>query len=417
MRHLFFWSLLLILSQSCRNIGVSASEAPAKPNIIFIMTDDHAYQAISAYGSQLIHTPEIDKLAEAGVLFDLAFVTNSICAPSRAVILTGKFSHLNGVRDNGDIFDSTQLTYPKLLQVAGYQTAVVGKWHLKTQPTGFDYWKVLPGQGDYYHPEFRTKQGVVKEEGYVTDIITDLAINFLDSIRDPTKPFMLMYQHKAPHREWWPAQEDLGTFRDKTIPEPSTLFDDYSGRPAAIEAEMRISEHMGLTNDNKIHPNIATAHGIESFMGWYDNTYLAQYERLTTEEKQKWDAVYGPINSGFDTATPEGNALTSWKYRRYLEDYLGTISSVDRNVGRLMQHLDARGLTENTLVIYTSDQGFYLGEHGWFDKRFMYEQSFRTPLIMRWPIGLVKNIHFVECSMHSPGNFPRYRDAFAQGKQ
>jgi arylsulfatase A-like enzyme len=402
----------LMLAAACTSPGTPSPKTPTQPNIIFIMTDDHAYQAISAYGSNLIQTPEIDRLAADGIRFDRAFVTNSICAPSRAVILTGKFSHLNGVKDNAAVFDSTQLTYPKLLQEHGYQTAVVGKWHLKTQPTGFDYWKVLPDQGDYYHPEFRTEQGIVKEEGYVTDIITDLAINFLDSLRDPTKPFMLMYQHKAPHREWWPAMEDLGSYQGAEIPEPATLFDDYAGRLPAFLAEMRIADHMALTSDNKLHPDIQESHGFKSFLSWYDRIYLAQHGRLTEDERKKWDAVYGPINEDFDANTPSGNALTSWKYRRYMEDYLGTIRSVDRNVGRLMKYLEAHGLTENTLVVYTSDQGFYLGEHGWFDKRFMYEQSFRTPLIMRWPDKipagqvnrqLVQNIDFAPTVLDAAG--------------
>lgn len=404
MRRVICYFLAVVAIVSCSQEKDTEDASEQRPNIIFIMTDDHAYQAISAYGSILMKTPHIDQLAEEGIRFDQAFVTNSICAPSRAVALTGKFSHLNGLKDNSDAFDSSQVTFPKLLRADGYQTAIVGKWHLKTEPTGFDYWKVLPDQGDYYHPEFRTPDGIVKEQGYVTDVITDLALHYIDSLRDPEKPFMLMYHHKAPHREWWPSMEDVEEFKDRKIPEPATLFDDYRNRgTAALEAEMRISEHMSLTSDNKLHPDITDSLNLEGFLDWYDRIYLQQYDRLTDAEQKKWDAVYGPINADFAANPPEGRELTYWKYQRYMEDYLGTIRSVDDNIGRLMAHLKAKGLDDNTLVFYTSDQGFYLGEHGWFDKRFMYEPSFRTPLIVRWPdvleegrvdSHLVQNIDF-----------------------
>lgn len=383
-----------------------------KPNIIFMMSDDHAYQAISAYGGKLIQTPNIDQLAEEGIRFDQAFVTNSISSPSRAVCLTGKHSHLNGVRDNYAVFDSTQQTYPKLLQEAGYETAVVGKWHLKSQPTGFDFWKVLPDQGDYYHPEFRTKDGIVKEQGYVTDVVTEEAIGWLEE-RDQEKPFMLIYQHKAPHREWWPAQEDLGAFMDQKIEEPESLFDDYQGRGTAAKvAEMRIKDHMGYTNDNKIHPEIVAEKGIKEFLGFYEPAFRRKYARMTEEERQAFDAIYDPINEEFRNDPPKGDDLLRWRYQRYMQDYLATIRSVDRNVGRLMQYLKEKGLDRNTLVIYTSDQGFYLGEHGWFDKRFMYKESFRTPLIAKWPehisaglvdSNLVQNLDFAETILDAAG--------------
>jgi len=385
MRTLTLLALLAILLSTCQSES-RVQEGSSRPNIIFIMTDDHAYQAISAYGSELMETPNIDRLAREGMLFRRSYVTNSICTPSRAVILTGKHSHINGVRDNLTKFDSTQVTYPKLLRQAGYQTAVVGKWHLKSEPTGFDYWKVVPDQGNYYHPEFRTPDSLVKEQGYVTDVITDLALGYLDTAKESGQPFMLMYQHKAPHREWWPAMEDIREFKDRDLPEPATLFDDYAGRGAAArEAEMRIHDHMALSSDNKIRPEIVNDLGYEPFMPWYQPLYQRQYDRLTASEKEQWDAVYGPINEAFRKQAPRDSALTRWKYQRYMEDYLGSIRSVDRNIGRLLNYLDEHGLTENTLVVYTSDQGFYLGEHGWFDKRFMYEESFRTPLIMRFP--------------------------------
>lgn len=395
-------SLLSCVKNNKTNSSINTQAE--QPNIIFIMTDDHAYQAISAYGSKLMNTPNIDRLANEGMLFNKGYVTNSICSPSRAVALTGKFSHLNGVRDNLDVFDSTQVTFPKILQESGYETAIVGKWHLKSEPTGFDYWKVLPDQGHYYDPEFRTPQGIVKEEGYVTDVTTDLAINYLDSIRNQEKPFLLMYHHKAPHRQWWPSTEDLEAFKDAEIPSPATLYDTYVNRgTAAKEAEMRIGDHMALSADNKIHPEVLAKMNLVEFLDWYESAYLERYNRLDEEEKQKWDAVYGPINEDFEKNIPSGKGLTFWKYQRYMQDYLASLKSVDRNIGRLLDYLDKNELKNNTIVIYTSDQGFYLGEHGWFDKRFMYEPSFRTPLIIRYPTlieagsvnnDLVQNIDF-----------------------
>ena len=380
---LFHLPFILMVALSCHQ---PADPDPAPPNILFIMTDDHACQAMSAYDTSLLQTPNLDRIVNEGMLFRQSFVTNSICSPSRAVALTGKFSHLNSVRDNIDKFDSTQITFPKLLRQNGYQTAVVGKWHLKSQPTGFDYWKVLPGQGHYYHPEFRTPEGIVKEQGYVTDLITDFALGFMDSIRDAEKPFLLMYNHKAPHRQWWPAMEDLPTLRAKEYPEPATLFDDYAGRgSAARDAEMRLADHMGLTMDNKLHPDVVKEIQHEEFMRWYEPSYLHRKERLSDDERAQWEAVYSEINAEFQRDKPTGDARTSWQYQRYMQDYLGVIKSVDRNVGRILEYLEENGLAENTLVIYTSDQGFYLGEHGWFDKRFMYEQSLRTPLAIKWP--------------------------------
>jgi arylsulfatase A-like enzyme len=400
----------LALSFSC---SLSEEEPLSPPNIILIISDDHAYQAISAYGSKLIQTPNIDRIGAQGVRFDRAFVTNSICSPSRAVIITGKHSHINGLKDNIQVFDSTQQTFPKILRNNGYQTAVLGKWHLKSQPTGFDYWRVLPDQGHYYTPEFRTPEGLDTLEGYVTDVITDLAIHWLDNLRNDTMPFMLMYNHKAPHREWLPGPDHLGAFMDAPLPEPATLFDDYSARGrAAKEAEMRISDHMGLTNDNKIHPGIVDSLGFEEFMGWYAPVSLRNVGRMNAEDRKNWEAVYGPINEYFKNNTPSGDELTRWKYQRYMQDYLACIQSLDDNIGRLMTHLEEQGLAENTLLIYISDQGFYLGEHGWFDKRFMYEESFRTPLLMQWPgtiepgtvnTDLVQNLDIAETILDAAG--------------
>ncbi|MBS3776154.1 MAG: sulfatase [Bacteroidales bacterium] len=416
MNRLLYVFLFSMLLSSCKPDKKQDKEQEQPPNIIFIMTDDHAYQALSAYDDRLISTPNLDELAEEGMIFNHAYVTNSISSPSRATILTGKHSHENGVINNSIPFDSTQQTYPKILQENGYETAVVGKWHLKSQPTGFDYWRVLDGlggQGYYYHPIFRSPEGTVKKQGYTTDVITDMAIDWLKSGRSQDKPFMLMYQHKAPHREWLPSMRHLEFKKDENIPEPATLFDDYGGRGnAAKEAEMLISEHMSLTSDNKLRPEMVRDMGYEAFYGWYDRVYKEHYNRLTEEEQKKWDAVYGPINQEFKEKAPRGRELTRWKYQRYMEDYLACIKAVDENVGRLMKYLDESGLAENTLVIYTSDQGFYLGEHGWFDKRFMYEESFRTPLIVRWPghvepgsenDQLVQNLDYAETMLDAAG--------------
>lgn len=395
---------------SCNDASVHTTEPP---NILFIMTDDHAFQALSAYDQRLIDTPHIDRLANEGMIFHKAFVTNSICSPSRAVALTGKFSHINGVRDNLDVFDSTQTTFATLLQQAGYQTAVFGKWHLKSEPVGFDQWEVLPDQGHYYHPAFRTPEGEMVEEGYVTDIITNKTIEFLEQTRTTDKPFMVMYNHKAPHRQWWPAMEDLDNTHHRIYSVAETLFDDYSDRgTAARDAEMRIHDHMALTADNKIDPELLEKLNYEEFLDWYEGAYTERFNRLTEEEKTKWMEVYGPVNEDFRKNKPVGKALTLWKYQRYLEDYMGTIKSVDRNIGRVLDYLDYSGLAENTIVIYTSDQGFYLGEHGWFDKRFMYEESFRTPLLIRYPplieagssnSDLVQNIDFAPTLLHLAG--------------
>ncbi|MEC8043635.1 MAG: sulfatase [Verrucomicrobiota bacterium] len=340
----------------------------AKPlNVLFIFTDDHAYQAISAYGSNRNKTPNIDRIARDGMLFKRAFVTNSICAPSRAVILTGKHSHLNGQLTNGQKFDGSQQTFPKLLQNKGYQTAIIGKWHLKSDPTGFDFWQVLQGQGPYYNPPMNTAEGVKKITGYTTDVITDVTLDWLKNGRDKNKPFFVMSQHKAPHRNWQPGPKYLNKYDNIEIPEPATLRDNYKNRlePASTQA-MTIDRHLSA-NDLK----------------------LKAPGNLTPEQKAKWDEAYGPKNEAFEKANLEGDDLFKWKYQRYVKDYLRCIDSVDENIGRLLDYLDEEGLADNTVVIYSSDQGWYLGEHGWYDKRWMYEESFRTPLIVRWP-GVTK---------------------------
>jgi len=336
-----------------------------KPNILFIMSDDHASHAISCYGSQINQTPNIDRIAKKGIRFDNCFCTNGICAPSRAVILTGKHSHINGVRDNRLAFDSTQMTFSKLLQESGYQTALIGKWHLKSDPTGFDYWNILPGQGHYYNPDL-IEMGVEKRmNGYVTDILTSTALDYLKTKRDKNKPFLLMFHHKAPHRNWQPPLRHLSKYDDVDFPEPVNLFDDYSTRSAAAsEQEMTLREHM--------QPD-------------YDLKMGAAPERMTEEQKKAWNAVYGPRKKAFEKEKPEGNDLVRWKYRRYMQDYLGCIAAVDESVGKILDYLEESGIASNTLVVYTSDQGFFLGDHGWFDKRFMYEESLRMPLLVSYP--------------------------------
>lgn len=376
---IFSYILVLI---GCQNEEASKQMAD-KPNIIFIMSDDHAYQAISAYDDKLIQTPNIDRIANEGILFTNASVTNSICAPSRAVILTGKHSHVNGKIDNFSKFDTTNVTFPQLLQKAGYQTAMFGKLHFGNNPKGFDEFKILPGQGDYYNPKFITQNGDTIIDGYVTDIITDLTLDWMKKRRDPKKPFMLMYLHKAPHRAWLPSKKYYSEYTQKRFPLPATLFDDYENRGiAARTAEMNILEHMTLVYDNKLTTKTLKELDIRDW-----NNLPPSLGKMNPEQRASWDSVYNPINEDFKKRYPTMNdsTLTVWKYQRYMQDYLGTIASVDDNVGRLMDYLDEEKLADNTIIIYTSDQGFYLGEHGWFDKRFMYNESFKTPLLIKWP--------------------------------
>ena len=362
-------TVILFLLMSC-----GARQAP--PNIIFIMSDDHAYQAISAYGHDLNHTPNIDRIAKEGAIFNRGFVTNSICAPSRAVVLTGKHSFLNGKVDNIQAFDWDQPNFAKLLQAAGYQTALIGKIHLDGQPQGFDYSAVLPGQGHYYNPDF-IENGVTRRiKGYVTSITTQLALDWLEGKRDRSKPFLLLYQQKAPHRNWKPEQKYLDLFDDKTFEPPANYFDDYQHRgSAAREQEMRIDSHARWGHDFKmlIEPD-----------GEYTDLN-EELERFDDEQRNAWLAAYTPRNEAMKRSNLAGAELSIWKFNRYIKDYLRTIQSIDDGVGEVLDYLDENGLAENTIVVYTSDQGFYLGEHGWFDKRFMYEESFRTPILMRYP--------------------------------
>ena len=363
------------------------------------MSDDHAYQAISAYDDKLIQTPNIDRIANEGILFNNACVTNSICAPSRAVILTGKHSHINGKIDNHAKFDDSQTTFPQIFQKAGYQTAMYGKLHFGNNPKGFDDFLILPGQGNYINPKFLGKEKDTIIEGYVTDIITDLTLNWFKNKRDTNKPFLMMYLHKAPHRPWWPRTDKFAEFYDKKFPEPKTLFDDYSGMgTAAKTAEMNILNHMQYMHDSKIYPStikemkevkpdIEYVDGKGTLMRPTPERFYGPYRRANKKQKEKYDVVLNKISEDFRLNWPKMNEKEKmkWKYQRYMQDYLATISSVDDNVGRVLDYLEESGLDKNTIVVYTSDQGFYLGEHGWFDKRWMYEESFKMPFVIKNP--------------------------------
>ncbi len=338
-----------------------------------ILADDHAAHALSAYrphldyGARLPATPRLDALAREGMLFTDAFVTNSICAPSRAAILTGQYGHLNGVMTNEPPRHPLENAFPELLGAAGYETALFGKWHLEADPQGFDHFEVLQGQGPYYNPVLRSPDGERDYRGYTPDIVTERALGWLEERTDTERPFLLLVHHNAAHRWWDPGPEELGLYRDTVIAEPSTLFDDGRGRASpAGEQEMEIGRDL-FTRDLKLDtPDI-----------------------LDAEQRGAWDAAYGPENRAFREASPEGDALLRWRYQRYISDYMRTVASLDRNTGRILDVLEEAGLDDETVVVYTSDQGFFLGDHGWFDKRWMYEESLRTPLLVRWP-GVVE---------------------------
>jgi arylsulfatase A-like enzyme len=349
-------------------ILAGSAAAADRPNIIFIMSDDHAAHAISAYGSRVNTTPNIDRLAREGMRFDNVFVTNSICTPSRAAILTGQYAHRNGV-PVFNRFDSSRQTVARLLQAGGYYTGMIGKWHLGSDPAGFDRWEILPGQGAYMDPVLYTATGEKTYTGrYVTDVITDLALDFIRT-RPSGKPFFLMMHHKAPHRNWVPEEKYRTQFENRWIPEPPTLWDSYATRTDALhENRQRVSADL-TRRDLKLEPPA----------------------ELTGTERLRWlstkpDEVTVAI--GGKTATLTGEALTRWKYQRYMQDYLATVQSVDDSVGRVLGLLDSTGLSKNTIVIYTSDQGFFLGDHGMYDKRFMYEECLRMPFLARWPAGI-----------------------------
>lgn len=373
-----FILIIIFFLSSCKQTEKKI-EIEQPPNIVFIMSDDHAYQAISAYGHDLNNTPNIDRIANEGAIFTKGFVTNSICAPSRAVMLTGKHSHINGKVDNIQPYNWDQENFAKALQRSGYQTAMIGKIHLNGLPQGFHYSNVLPGQGQYYNPDFIENGKNIKIPGYVTQITTDIALDWLNNKREKDKPFLLLYHQKAPHRTWMPEEKYFTLFDDKKFTPPDNYFDDYKTRVASAEHEMGIYEHMDVVYDLKMLDKE------EELQTRLRKHFQNQYNRMDSIQKKAWDAYYDPIIKKFKADQLEGEELALWKFNRYMQDYLRTIQSVDDGVGEVLDYLEENGLAENTIVVYTSDQGFYLGEHGWFDKRFMYEESFRTPLLMKYP--------------------------------
>lgn len=373
-------------------VGNAKKAEQKKPlNIVYIMTDDHAQQMMSCYDQRYMQTPNLDRIANEGVKFTNSFVCNSLSGPSRAVLLTGKHSHKNGYTDNtaGAVFNGKQQTVQQLLQAGGYQTAMIGKWHLGGTPTHFDYWTILPAQGDYYNPDFITPEGKVRHEGYVTNIITDMSIDWLRHKRDTTKPFCLFVHHKAIHRNWMADTCDLALYEDKTFEMPANFWDDYQGRVAAGKQEMSIDKDMTLIYDLKMLDDQVEDHYRSLYIR--QNDTMGTYGRMNESQKAAWDRHYQPIIKQFKQAKLTGKALAEWKYQRYMRDYAKVVKSLDDNVGRLLEELEKEGLLDNTLVVYDSDQGFYMGEHGWFDKRFMYEESMRTPLVMRLPKGFERS--------------------------
>lgn len=367
-------------------MGITSSctqpkEEAKRPNIIFMMTDDHTTQAMSCYGGHLIQTPNMDRIAAEGIRMDNCFAVNALSGPSRACILTGKFSHINGFTDNASTFDGSQQTFPKLLRQAGYETAIIGKWHLISEPQGFDYWCILSGQheqGDYYDPDFIENGQPIREKGHVTDVVTDKTIAYLEN-RDKSKPFCLMYHQKAPHRNWMPAPRHLGMFNNTQFPEPATLFDNYEGRgTAAHTQDMSIAHTLTEDWDLKLLTH-------EELMADTANRLSQVYRRMPPQVQARWDSVYAPRIAQYRSGKLQGKELVSWKYQQYMRDYLATVVAVDENIGRLLDYLEETDELDNTIIVYTSDQGFFLGEHGWFDKRFMYEECQRMPLIIRYP--------------------------------
>lgn len=400
--------VMTLVCLSCKQEMAKKLLENKRPNILFIMSDDHAIQALSAYGhpiSQLAPTPNIDRIAKNGALFTQSFVTNSICGPSRAVILTGKHSHINGFRQNGDHFDGNQPTLPKMLKQSGYQTAIVGKWHLHGYPQGFDYWKIIVDQGNYYNPDFIENGDTTRIEGYATDIITRDALSWLKDKRNDSLPFFLMVHHKAPHRNWMPALRHTNKYDSIQFPLPETYFPNFQNQQAAREQLQTIYEDMYEGHDLKMTlelDNAELAH----------NPWKTDFERMSPEQRKAWDETYKEKNNDFHQAGLRGRDLAEWKGQRYIRDYMATIAALDEGVGKLLDYLENNGLDENTLVVYTSDQGFYLGEKGWFDKRFMYEESFGTPLLMQLPgtiapnqkvKALVQNLDFAQTFLDFAG--------------
>lgn len=394
MKNILSILILVFLVISCNNKQKNEEtkiEKSQRPNIVFIMADDHAEQAISAYGhpvSKLAPTPNIDRIADDGVIFKNNFNTNSICGPSRAVILTGKHSHINGFKMNGNRFDGNQITLPKLLQKEGYQTAIIGKWHLHGYPQGFDYWNIIQDQGNYYNPNFIQNGDTTVIDGYATDIITDLSIKWLEQNSKKDKPFFMMVHHKAPHRNWMPALRHANLYDSVKFPMPENYFSKHKGQKSAQLQQQTIYKDMYEGHDLKMtkkkgSPELA------------HNPWKTDFDRMSKKQRAAWDAAYQPKNDAFHDANLSGKELAAWKYQRYMQEYLATIKSVDEGVGKVLDYLDEHNLSDNTIVVYTSDQGFYLGEKGFFDKRYMYEESLAMPLLIKYPKGITKET-FVE---------------------
>lgn len=381
-----------------------------RPNVIFVFSDDHATHAMGCYGSTFARTPNLDRLARGGMRFDSTFCGNALCGPSRATVLTGLFSHGNGFMRNGNRFDAEQETFPVVLQRQGYATALFGKWHLESTPRGFDAWAVLPDQGHYYNPDFDTKDGRVREHGHVTDLTTQLALKWLETGRDPAKPFVLMCQHKAPHRNWMPDLQDLELYRDEELPVPATLFDDHRGRAkGAARTEMQVDRDLALQYDLLVEPLESERPRLRGL----DASWDTMLGRLDDEQRSAFLAAFRSENEAFRKANPQGEELVRWKLQRYLKNYLRCIAGVDRSVGQLLDWLAAHPEIErNTIVVYSSDQGFFLGDHGYYDKRWMYEESLRMPLLVRWPghvtegsvcKALVQNVDFAPTFLEAAG--------------
>ncbi len=373
-----------------QSIAEPAPPQERRPNIIFIMSDDHAQTAISAYGTEigkLAPTPNIDRIARNGALFENSYVTNSLCGPSRATMLTGQFSHMHGFTKNGQKFDNASWNWVRALGQSGYQTAMFGKWHLNYSPegAGIDDWKVLDDQGEYYNPDIITPEGKTRVEGYATDLVTDYSLDWLKH-RDPDKPFAILIHHKAPHRNFMPAIRHIQRYLGTEFPVPTNYFDHYDGRPAAAAQEMNIYRDMYEGHDLKMTTRVGTTE-------LRYNRWPGAFERMAPDQRAKWDALHQADNDAMNAADLEGREMALWKYQRYMDEYLGTVAAVDEGVGRVLDWLEASGEADNTIVVYTSDQGFYLGEHGWFDKRFMYEESLRTPLLMQYPGHIAPGSH------------------------
>lgn len=391
----------MVLMSSCSQSEQKKNSSP-RPNIIFIMADDHAVNAISAYGSdvsKLAPTPNIDRLAKEGAIFHRNYNTNSLCGPSRATILTGKFSHMNGFRMNGDQFDGSQNTLPKILQANGYNTALIGKWHLGSEPTGFDHYDIFNGQGNYYNPDFIADGDTAQEMGYATDLVTEKGIAWLQRHADQEKPFFLMLHQKAPHRNWMAPPRYYNVYDSIQFPVPDSYFQEFGTEQMAAHNQlMNVYKDMYDGYDLKMtkqkgSPELA------------HDPFRNEFERMTPEQRDAWNKAYQAKNDAYHSAHMSSKEEALWKYQRYMQEYLSTIKAVDDGVGAILDYLEKSGLAENTLVIYTSDQGFWMGENGWFDKRFMYETSFRQPLLMRYPDhikagdqihALTQNLDFAE---------------------